>query len=132
MKLRHIFFSIVTVTSFLLPVSVALANPFDRASKTLTSTGNSAQLGNPEGLEVIVGRVINVALSFSGMIVLCYIIYAGFLWLTAAGDSKQVDKAKDILRNAVIGLLILAAAYAISTFVFSALKSVTQGSNGTG
>ena len=49
------------------------------------------------------------------------IIYAGFEWMTAQGDEKKVDKAKDTLTRAVIGLIIIIAAYSITYFVFTSL-----------
>jgi hypothetical protein len=39
------------------------------------------------------------------------------MWMTAQGNSAQVDKAKDLLINAVIGLVIVTAAYSITSFV---------------
>lgn len=126
---RH---SLIAMALFVLAPSVAFAGPFDRASARLIVAGNDAQLGQASDLTTIVANIINVALSFSGIVLLCYFIYAGFLWMTASGDSKQVDKAKDIIRNAVIGLLVLMSAFAISAFVFNALTTITQNSNGDG
>ena len=42
------------------------------------------------------------------------------MWMTAQGDSGQVTKAKDLLINALIGLIIITAAYSITTFVGTA------------
>jgi hypothetical protein len=50
-------------------------------------------------------------------------LYAGWLWMTAAGDSKQTQKAKDILITAVVGLVILLSAYAISSFVIDNVQT---------
>ncbi len=74
----------------------------------------------------LIGQVIGVALSFVGAIFFILVLYAGFLWMTAFGSSEKVDKAKDILLHAAIGLVIVLAAYAISTFVFSALTGTTE------
>jgi len=41
--------------------------------------------------------------------------------MTAHGNDQHVEKAKDTLRGAIIGLVITVAAYAISTFVFTRL-----------
>jgi hypothetical protein len=37
--------------------------------------------------------------------------------MTAQGDPKQVQKAKDIIVQAVVGVIIVAASYSFSTFV---------------
>jgi hypothetical protein len=39
------------------------------------------------------------------------------MWMTAQGNAGQVDKAKDLLINAIIGLVIVSAAYSITLFV---------------
>ncbi|MBT4856645.1 hypothetical protein HON52_00455 [Candidatus Uhrbacteria bacterium] len=69
----------------------------------------------------IVSTLIDVVLSILGVILLLLIIYAGFLWMTAGGNSSQVDKAKGILVNAIVGLIIVLASYAISLFVVEAI-----------
>ncbi len=69
----------------------------------------------------IIGRLIKVFLGLLGIIALFLTLYAGYLWMTAGGDDKKVDEAKTILRNAVIGLLIIMSAYAIVSFIFNSI-----------
>ena len=73
----------------------------------------------------IIGRIINVVIGFLGIVLLCLFLYAGFLWMTAQGDEKQVAKAKQILLQAVVGYFIIGTAYALTSFVLSNLASVT-------
>ena len=70
-------------------------------------------------LQTIISKVINAVLGLLGVIFLVLIIYAGFLWMTAAGNDDQVTKAKNILTRSIIGVIIIVAAYAISYFVLS-------------
>jgi len=61
------------------------------------------------------------------------IIYAGFLYMSSRGDESQVDKAKKLLTAAVIGLVIIFAAYSISYFVGKSAVEVTNyGGQGVG
>ena len=69
-----------------------------------------------------VGGIINVVLGFLGIIFLILIIYSGFLWMTAAGNDDAVGRAKKILINSTIGLVIVIAAYTISSFIFNAIQ----------
>jgi uncharacterized membrane protein len=64
----------------------------------------------------IVGLVINVALNLLGAILFVLFVYAGFLWTTAQGDEKQVKKAKDIMGNAVIGMVVTLLAYSVTFY----------------
>ncbi len=69
----------------------------------------------------IIGSLIGIALSFLGVLLLILMIYAGFLWMTAQGDPKQVTKAKDILKNATVGIIIVLSAYALTRTVIQEL-----------
>ena len=81
------------------------------------------QVGFSEAtLPVMIGGIIGVALSILGIILLLIMIYAGFLWMTAGGETDKTKKAKDFMINAVIGLIILLAAYAISNFVIDSIQ----------
>lgn len=64
-----------------------------------------------------VGGIVGLILSFLGVIFLALTVFAGFLWMTAQGNSAKVDRAKDLLINAVIGLIIIVAAYSITLFI---------------
>lgn len=90
----------------------------------LDAVGGNSGLGN-QPLEETLGLLISVLLGVLGIIFLVLTIYAGFLWMTAGGDEKQVAKAKNIIITAVIGLVILLSAYAISSFVLDQLISAT-------
>ncbi|MBP7133580.1 hypothetical protein KBA73_00010 [Patescibacteria group bacterium] len=89
-------------------------------------------------LPTIIGRIIYVFLGVVGIVLLIMILYAGFLWMTAAGDAKQVQEAKDRIQRAIIGLLIIASAFAITRFIMSQLFGATglngmlDGNNGGG
>lgn len=68
-------------------------------------------------LQTKTGLIIGVVLSFVGALFLVLMIYAGILWMTAQGNDQQVTKAKGLLINAVVGMIIVFAAYAITTFL---------------
>ena len=76
-------------------------------------------------LPELIGNIIKVLLSVLGIIFVVLIVYAGFLYLTAGGEDEKVKKAKKLLTQSVIGLIIIVAAYAISAFVIEALIDVT-------
>jgi len=81
-------------------------------------------------LSGIVAAVVKALLGLLGVIFLVLIIYAGFNWMTAQGDEEKVTLAKDTLTRAVIGLIIIIAAYSITYFVFSSLPGGGEGGTG--
>ncbi len=71
---------------------------------------------------LIVARIIQVALGVLGITAVGLLIYAGFLWMTSGGEDEKVGRAKTLLRNALIGLILILSAFAIVTYVFSILR----------
>lgn len=96
---------------------VDLQNQLDTAA----NSSWSSKPANSTSLSGIVAIVIKAFLGLLGIIFLVLIIYAGFEWMTAQGDEEKVTKAKDTLTRAIIGLVIIIAAYSITYFVFNAL-----------
>jgi cbb3-type cytochrome oxidase subunit 3 len=67
--------------------------------------------------ETIISKVITMVLELMGVIFLILAIYGGFKWMTAAGNEESVEKAKKTITNAILGLVIVLAAYAIVKFI---------------
>ena len=73
-----------------------------------------------------IGQVLNISTVFLGVVFLCLMIYAGYLWMMARGNEQEVAKAKSIIIYAVIGLVVVLAAYAITKLVYNIwLQSIT-------
>lgn len=130
---------------FLLLVSAssAVAGPL-KQDNAFNVTAPAAKVGETAGYDVAgdlnnltltsyISTIIQIFLGLLGIIFLVLIIYAGFNWMTAQGDEEKVTKAKDTLRTAVIGLVIIVCAYSITYFVFNNLPGRSSGSSsGTG
>lgn len=74
-------------------------------------------VGQQTSPEIVVGQIIQGLMLVIGVIFGIFIIYAGFLWMTARGNEETVKKAISILQNSVIGFILVIAAYAITNFV---------------
>ncbi|MFA5155086.1 MAG: IPT/TIG domain-containing protein [Patescibacteria group bacterium] len=81
---------------------------------------------------MVAGRIINIVLGFLGVIAVGLIAYAGFLWFSSGGNEEKVETAKKILRNAIIGLVIILASWGIATFILTKLGGTGSGSSGNG
>ena len=73
-------------------------------------------------LERSAGDLISLALSVLGIIFIGLMIYAGFTWMTAAGNEKRIEKSKSIIIESAIGLVIVLTAYAITYFIITSFK----------
>ncbi len=105
--------------------------PLMAAAQTQTNygLGNLGDVNLAQDVDLIetIGRIINFLLGFLGVLALILILYAGFLWMTAAGNEENVAKAKKIMGAAVIGLVIILAAFAIANFIVVNLASQIGG-----
>jgi len=132
--------SLALLSLWLVPM-LALAQTTPPAGQTQTPTkglsGAVAQndtFGSLAGIKtnanvtpaVIAGNIIYAMLGLLGIIFVVLTIYAGFLWMTAQGNEEQISKAKKMLVNAVIGLVIIMAAWSITAFVLYNLSSAMQ------
>jgi hypothetical protein len=77
-------------------------------------------------LVAIIFRAIQYILAFLGVVAVVIIIYAGFLWMTAAGNDEKVGKAKKTMISGIIGLVIILLAYAIAGFVIQRLDEFSN------
>jgi hypothetical protein len=133
-KIKIIFF--LTLFAFTLNPSVnaqTLANPGETNFQVTFFQVNSgySETSSSAGVSDIVARVIFTALSLLAVIFIILIIIAGYQWMTAGGNEEQVAKAKKNIANAVIGLIIILSAYAITWFIFTYLPmSAGTGSGG--
>ncbi|HQB50796.1 MAG TPA: IPT/TIG domain-containing protein [bacterium] len=132
-KIQKIILSSLLTIGFLSLIwtaGVALAQTtegLDLGTSYASSTGLTAK--DPR---LVVANIVKVVLGFIGTIGVILVIYAGFLWMTAAGNEEKISKAKMILKNSVIGLVIVLSAFAITSFVISNILEATNGSSSGG
>ncbi len=77
--------------------------------------------GVTESPELLIKRIINGILGVVGSLALLMFIYGGLVWMTAAGNNERVEKGKNILIWATIGLVVIFASYAIVSFIIESL-----------
>lgn len=81
---------------------------------------------NEESLVIAIGKMINIVLSFLGVIFLILLIYSGFMWMTARGNEGQVESSKKIMVRAIIGVIIILVSFIITWFVMGNLSEVAS------
>lgn len=81
-------------------------------------------LGTKDVRETI-ASIINVLLGLLGIIAVGIILIGGFKWMTAMGNTENVDKAKKLIFQGIIGLVIILSSYAIANFVLTSILRAT-------
>lgn len=82
--------------------------------------GEVAGLGEAE-LSAVVARIIRAILGFLGVVAVVIILWGGFKWMTSGGQNEKIQDARKLIIMGIIGLGIVLAAYAIASFVITAL-----------
>lgn len=125
MKLRAVFYGLlVTAFCLLSPQVFVAASGTGDALKGLDDSANSAGLTQVNAdIPELIGKWLAWVLGFTGTIFFILVVWAGLTWMTAAGNEENIKKAQNILKTAIIGLIIVLSAYAITKFIGNALQS---------
>jgi len=81
------------------------------ASAAITTQAQNAQGVAKGDITEIILKIINYALIVIGVLAVAVFIYAGFLYLTAAGDETKLKNAKTTVLYAVVGLAVAVLGY---------------------
>jgi hypothetical protein len=90
-----------------------------------TAAGEMGYDVSQNDINSIIEVIIRIALSLLGVIFIVILIYGGYLWMTSRGNEQQYEKSKNLIRAAIIGLCIVASAYAITWYITSTLGQST-------
>lgn len=133
MKLKIIALNIALAAAFLFfIVSATYAQvlclngqgPLAPGQQYCSSGGSSVSVPNPinaTSVQGLINNVIKTILGIVGALALFMFVYGGMLWMTSGGNSGRIEKGKDTLIWATIGLFIIFASYAILNFILTAL-----------
>ena len=97
------------ISEALSPMIGALDNP-ENISRSTTWGGS---------LRMAIRIIINYVLYFLGLVATIMIIYAGFLYITAAGDDGKTEEAKKVILYTALGIIVILLSFAIVHTVLS-------------
>ncbi|MDD3285718.1 MAG: pilin [Patescibacteria group bacterium] len=115
-----IFILILSLGIFNLALAQNGSYDFSQNSGLSNTGSNAGYTTTDTSVNGYIAQIITVILSLVGVVFLGFAIYAGIVWMTAQGNEEKVSKAKEILTESIIGIIIVLAAYAISYFVLKA------------
>ncbi len=111
-------------------VLAATASTTLAASFDILNPDENAGKGSLNNFEGFAGNafqsVINIILFVAGAVAVIYLIWAGFRYITAGGDTKKADEARKGIINAIIGIIVIVAAYFIVRVAVSAGTATTD------
>lgn len=128
MKKRALkIFLFAAVLVLVAPIFVFATNGTDKygIERAADTAGLQRSIGGETTVPGVIGSVISAGLALLGVLFFLLILYSGFIWMKAMGKSDEVTKAKDTMEAAVVGLVLVLAAYALANFVFGSLTEST-------
>ncbi len=78
----------------------------------------------PSGAETLpeaIASVLTIILGVLGAICVLLVVIAGIMYMTSGGDEARVEKAKNYLIYAIVGLIVAVLGYVIVNTVMSVL-----------
>ncbi|MBI4437798.1 hypothetical protein HY631_02500 [Candidatus Uhrbacteria bacterium] len=82
-------------------------------------------------LTAFIGNLIQALLTATGIVFLVITVLGGISYMIANGDDTKIKKAKGMIVNALVGLVIIVGAYALTSYVVSALSEASTASSTT-
>jgi hypothetical protein len=120
-----ILLSLIVISFLILPI-IASAQGLKNINQAIDTTAQGAGIKGETSLIQIFALLVKVLLGILGFVFVVLIIYGGVEWMMAMGANEKVAKAKKIIINSVIGLVIIILSYSIASFVITALNSTAK------
>lgn len=134
MKKINIYLILIFLGSMIIPSAVFATSAVVNGLNATVSEGllggdqvtesSLAQAGVVSSLQVSIGKAVATFLALLGILFLVLMIYGGFIWMIARGNEQEVEKAKNLIQSAVIGLIIIISAYAVTIFLSNSILNV--------
>lgn len=120
-KFSVLFGSIIFVLSMVLAPALSVVN-----AEEPDPLGNLEDLGEDSGLPEqdlpeLIARIISWIIGIVGIVLVVLFVYGGVVYATSAGNEDRIEMGKKIMLYAIIGVLIIAIAFAVSRYVVQAL-----------
>lgn len=121
---KKYFFSVLVI--LILFGTTAIVHAQYGLDRTAQKSGLDQYSGS---VETVAGNIVSQALGVVGILFLGMMIYGGMIWMFARGNEEMAKRALDTVITSIIGLIVISASYAITTFVLQA-TSTQQGGGG--
>ena len=106
-------FCVLVLTLFLIP-NITFGQEFGEFSGLNETAGTQDNYDlDKNDIPATIGNIVSYILSLLGIIMLIITVVAYVIMSTAGGKEEEVNKAKSWIKNSVIGLIIIMAAYTL-------------------
>jgi len=114
----------ITATMVLPMAVLAQQGTLNANDLGVNAVANTVKLGGAD-VRQTAANIINVALGFLGIIAVIIVLIGGFKYMIAGGDETKTKDARGWIISGIIGLAIILAGWAITSFVIGQLIEAT-------
>jgi len=91
-------------------------------AKAIISQGSKG-ISTESDLKKLVGSYLNWGLGFLGLLAVVALIWAGILYIGSATDEGNAEKAKNIIKWVVVGILVILISYALVNTLITGVQT---------
>lgn len=118
--------SAIIIPASVLILTIGLSFSGHALAQTMQIIPSPDQLGDlpaTRGVSIamLIAQVFRIMLSLAGGVFLIILLFGGFTYMSAGGNDEGTTKAKKIMVNAVVGLIITVASYGIGSWILHLL-----------
>lgn len=131
---KHFFFSFLLIA--IVCAQFLIFNPAPASAESSLWSGQEglgqeteikSTFGGETDPQMIAARIIKNLLGFLGIIFLGLLIWGGWKYMLSRGNEEEVEDAIKIIKNAIIGIFIVLAAWAIADYITDCVIGITSG-----
>lgn len=122
-KLAILIFTSLLFTNslFILPTNASYDVCSSGASAEVKEAAGCSGYGTPDKLPNLIQNILLAIIAVAGTIAVVFIVVGGINYITSSGDTNKIQKAKNTILYACIGLIICVLSFAIVNWVIGIL-----------
>jgi hypothetical protein len=120
--MKRLILLVTALLCFMLPATAMAYNPLSDACGSGGGATSSAACGTTgkdpiSGSNGILEKTTIILSTIAGIVAVIVILVGGFLYVTSGGNPQRIEGARNAIIGALVGLVIIAAAASLITFV---------------
>jgi hypothetical protein len=109
-------------------LTAAVGDPIPAGTSKKTGEGGTVGIENPlkfDSIQCLAVMLLQIAVNIGAFASVLYLLYAGFLFVSAQGESGKVTAAKNTLYNALIGTALIMGAWVFAQIIARTVGTIT-------
>lgn len=110
--MKNLKYLIATSSGF--TATALMASPVFAQDSGLSVPTSAVAAFSVTSVGEFIGAVLSLIFLVAGIAVFAYLVFGGIQWITSGGDKAKTQEARDRITAALVGLAIIAVAWAIT------------------